>query len=59
MTGDIDKYRINKIIIYTVPGPGRRDLQAKEELPQGPPEILLLLLNFQFEMLEKKENRIK
>ena len=43
---------------------GRRDLQTKKALPQGPPKIgapgiLLLVLNFQFDYqrLEKKKTK--
>ena len=45
------------LIIYTVPGPARP--AGKRGTSSGSPEILLLVLNFQIEMLEKKENRIK
>ena len=51
---------INTVLIrYTVPGPARP--AGKRGTASGPPEILLLLLNFQFDYLrlEKKENQIK
>ena len=53
---------INTVLIryeYTVPGPARP--ASKRGIASGPPEILLLMLNFQFDYLrlEKKENQIK
>ena len=51
---------INTVLIrYTVPGLARP--AGKRGTASGPPEILLLVLNFQFDYLrlEKKENQIK